>query len=408
MIKYSSKDIITRAEQLADLENSDFISDYEKLALLNESWQMLYQKIIETNDKTFIKSVPAANNMNLPNDFYQLSALYIEQTKEQIEKINSSELNGYEIRNNRLILSKCYVGAKIVLEYYPVPPTLFLREKTIDCPFSNDIKAASHTLYIDNTNTIKDLNDNSVDFKIADEFDDYALFSNGAIFEKNGNYYFVNYENSEIAQLTDDFIPFVINNVLYVYNKSTKQILDDNNNIYLEKDFNLDNETYYVYCDEEFKNIYQFTDDGYYYNSNEKVNLSSRKLKLIWSNNNPYTITDTNRLVKCETDRIRIIPTEYIPYTFISEKYVMTKKKMSSLCYLEGILEDTELDYPNNLFFVMLSYVLAIAFKTKQGSDTTALSGLYAQAETQFFNSLSRDANDNYRIKNMNRGRQWI
>lgn len=408
MIKYSSKDIIKRAEQLADLENSDFISDYEKLALLNESWQMLYQKIIEANDKTFIKSVPAANNMKLPNDFYQLSALYIEPTKEQIEKINSSELNGYEIRNNRLILSKSYVGAKIVLEYYPVPPTLFLREKTADCPFPNDIKAASHTLYIDNTNTIKDLNDNSVDFKIADDFDDYALFSNAAFFEKNGNYYFVNYENKEIAQLTDDFIPFVINNVLYVYNKSTKQILDDNNNIYLEKDFNLDNETYYVYCDEEFKNIYQFTDDGYYYNSNEKVNLSSRKLKLIWSNGNPYTITDTNRLVKCEADRIRIIPTEYIPYTFISEKFVMTRKKMSSLCYLEGILEDTELDYPNNLFFVMLSYILAISFKTKQGSDTAALSGLYAQAETQFFNSLSRDANDNYRIKNMSRGRLWI
>ena len=71
MIKYTGNDIISRAEQIADLEHSDFISDEEKLALLNESFLMLYQKVIDSNDKLFTTTGYARSGMFLPPDFYQ-------------------------------------------------------------------------------------------------------------------------------------------------------------------------------------------------------------------------------------------------------------------------------------------------------------------------------------------------
>ena len=37
MIKYTTKDIVNRAKQLADLNNSDFISWNENINLLNEN-----------------------------------------------------------------------------------------------------------------------------------------------------------------------------------------------------------------------------------------------------------------------------------------------------------------------------------------------------------------------------------
>ena len=124
MLTYSTNDIIKRSMQLADLENSDFISDYEKVALLNEAWTIIYQKIINANDKAWVKRIRAYDGMPLPCDLYQMSALYLEPSREQILKRNSSQKYGYELVNNKLYLSDNYRGKHVVMEYYPIPKSL--------------------------------------------------------------------------------------------------------------------------------------------------------------------------------------------------------------------------------------------------------------------------------------------
>jgi hypothetical protein len=69
--------------------------------------------------------------------------------------------------------------------------------------------------------------------------------------------------------------------------------------------------------------------------------------------------------------------------------------------FLEGYGENVDLDYPNNLYFVILSYMLAIQFKIKQSADTTELQRMYEVAEQQFMDSITVDANDFYQIKNV-------
>ena len=58
-MKYNISDIVKAAKQVADLENSDFISWNENIRLLNEAWTAVHQKLINKGDFTFV------NEMNI-------------------------------------------------------------------------------------------------------------------------------------------------------------------------------------------------------------------------------------------------------------------------------------------------------------------------------------------------------
>ena len=68
---------------------------------------------------------------------------------------------------------------------------------------------------------------------------------------------------------------------------------------------------------------------------------------------------------------------------------------------LVSFYDDTEMNFPNNTYFVFISYLLALAFKTKQGSDTTQLAGLAEQAENAFYDTLAVDDWNSTRITNV-------
>lgn len=414
MIQYSTKDIIKRAEQLSDLENSDFISDYEKLALLNEAWQIIYQKAINAGDKTFIKRIHAYDGMPLPCDLYQMSALYIEPTREQILKRNSCQNYGYELVGNVLHLSGNYTGREIIMEYYPVPKSLRLREKTKDSPFSNDILAVNHSLYIDSDNYIRDLNDPSVHMHIGTNFFDYAMFDNATLAWTDSSctsFSWWGYDGiSSSGTSKVNFVPIIIENFLYFYDTVLKKIYDTSQNEYLAIDISIPEDTRYIYANKELTDLYFFTPVGYYYNSDSNfINLADRKTRLAWCQNRPYAILrSTNRLVRCDHNQVQIIDTENVPMSFVSEKYVLTRKKMSELTFLEGYVNDTELDFSNNIYFIVLAYMLAISFKNKQGGDTTALYTQYESSVQQLFDSINQDANDMYQIKNVYRNGNGI
>lgn len=60
-MKKNVKDIINRAKELADLQNSDFIGWKENVSLLNEAYNKLYTELINHKDKYFIKEVNTDN-----------------------------------------------------------------------------------------------------------------------------------------------------------------------------------------------------------------------------------------------------------------------------------------------------------------------------------------------------------
>ena len=121
MIKYTTKDIVNRAKQLADLNNSDFISWNENVNLLNENWQKIYQQLIDNGDKAFIKEFETVslNKIKLPCDFYQLFSVELIPSCRQILRKAKSEPESsltYDIENNYLILYGT-VSEKIRIKY---------------------------------------------------------------------------------------------------------------------------------------------------------------------------------------------------------------------------------------------------------------------------------------------------
>lgn len=412
IIRYTSNDIIKRAEQLADLENSDFISEYEKLALLNESFQRLYQEVINSNDKIWIRTTTAYDGMELPADFYQLSALYLEHSKEQINKKNDSQNYGYEIKNNRIYFSHNYDNLEIVMEYWPMAPAITIREKTIDSPYNNSVIAAGDNLfvYLDDLEniTVADIySDTVVELGSVDQrpFTDIAVYSNGILLKNNNQILLYRFDTNEIGAIGDK-IPAISQNTIYLYDVSTKSVIDLNYNLYRPAlPILFDNETTIIYFNDDL--VYQVGSNFYICNAYNKVEIGATKLKCALTDK-LYAVSTAGKLWRLNYNGIELVETQYPAVGIVSDKYVLTNRAFGNVKFLEGLMESTVLDYPNNLFFVTLSYMLAIQFKIKQSADITALTGVYREVKNQFFDSLNRDANQFYQIKNVYRGRNWI
>ena len=195
MIKYTTKDIVNRAKQLADLNNSDFISWNENINLLNENWQKIYQQLIDNGDKTFIKEFETVslNKIKLPCDFYQLFSVELIPSCRQILRKAKSEPESsltYDIENDYLILYGT-VSEKVRIKYIPIPQTLTLQNET------KDINADFSSVY---SSVLE-----NEELKFMDCYKNKYLF----LKKTNGtdicNLYIFNKDTNEIKKITNDF-----------------------------------------------------------------------------------------------------------------------------------------------------------------------------------------------------------
>ena len=53
------------------------------------------------------------------------------------------------------------------------------------------------------------------------------------------------------------------------------------------------------------------------------------------------------------------------------------------------------------MYFTIMSYMLALQFKIKQGADSSGLMTELQTLENTFYDTLSQDANEPIRIKNV-------
>ena len=195
MIKYTTKDIVNRAKQLADLNNSDFISWNENINLLNENWQKIYQQLIDNGDKTFIKEFETVslNKMKRPCDFYQLFSVELIPSCRQILRKAKSESESsltYDIENDYLILYGT-VSEKIRIKYIPIPQTLTLQNET------KDIDSDFNSVY-------SSILENE-ELKFMDCYKNKYLFLKKTNGTNVCNLYIFNKDTNEIKKITNDF-----------------------------------------------------------------------------------------------------------------------------------------------------------------------------------------------------------
>ena len=408
MITYKSSDIIRRAMQIADLENSSFISFQEKIALLNECYQALYQKGINHDTNAFVRYINTQSTViYLPRDFHQLKAItvgsgqYIHPVLRRPANQSFDELS-YDMINNTIQINGSIGSNTITVEYYPTPSTLTLPNEPMSIEVDDTILAMRGSVYVtgsDNQVVIQDLNST-----FTDTLDEVGIES-----------YQIHMEEDYITFIGTDTIFYSMNtglitrtsNPAIFYRGKTYQLMDGK--LYSP---NADYALYTLNANigECKQAVVNNTLDKYVGLNGNTVVIDGvvqqyKGNKLFYHSNQVY-ITDS-------TDSIHIhsfegkdvaVPADYAVEDIVGINpdtgYGYLGRRMKKY-YIVSYYDDTVLNFPKNTYFSFLAYLLALSFKTKQGSDTTALSVLCSNAEQAFYDSLPRDNWNTTRITNM-------
>lgn len=429
-VTYKASDIVKRAMQLADLENSDFISFSEKLALLNESYQQLYQKGINKDTNAFVKYIHTQNTaITLPRDFYQLKAVnvdkngYLEPVLRRPANQSTHDLS-YEILNNTLKINGYAGCGDICIEYYPLPLSLTFPNtpKSISPQGSStdSFLALRNNIYVtintaDNRITIGDITDSEVTAVIPKDYfttlysnfihieEDYVVFTGGiyqTLYSLSGR----GLESTKNKVVFYRHKTFLYDETAHTLKFPTGEVAYSN----IDFDFG---DTNLIILDEEmetFVGLKYTTSDyvgsgvfvgGRNIKTKELTSVKVHVTKLYNYENLVYLMNGTSYLAAIDLSNISkplqetIQESDVIDIVDIDDNtgYGYLTKRFGNRYNIMSFFEDTVLNFPNNTYFVFLSYILAVAFKTKQGSDISQLASLYSQAEEAFYDSLQRD-----------------
>ena len=470
MIRYNASDVIKKAKQLADLENSDFISWNESITLLNDAYQNIYQKSINKGNNDFVRVIQTSEKcINLPRDFYQLKALTLKQDRFNTPIMRRPQ-NGsfddlsYDIYNNTLLVNG-YSSGTIILEYYPTPVTLTLpnKDEVIDLPIGSDetlVGAYKNVYFVkrtDKEDSTKPLynktyivainRDTGEEAKVAEQSiysEEYAVSEN-ILFSIGDYVLFTGIHHDSVGSGTYKDFDCVIGLNIVDFSVNVQDRKDKYNN-YLALGFNFYDDTECDITVEAYsgkKRITSATIYGNYYDLKannviipEKafITVLSKDMKHSFSidSEHLYLYVDGKQVT---SGKVMHVMGDSVYLQSNNKNYctmlnINTNEKTSLIApskkpiwgtvgfdkqtgygyyYLLGdnkivihsFLEDTELNFPNNMFFNYLAYSLALSFKVKQGSDISTFMPLLETAENTFYDSLTKDDWSFTRITNV-------
>lgn len=392
MAKYKASEIAYRAKQLADLTNTDFISNEEDIYYINDAWKEFYQLLINKGDKQFVKEVElAGSSVNgqveyaMPEDCYQILSIknnYGIITRKADSESDTS--NTYEVVNDKIRLYG--TQGHIVMTYYTVPEFITLPDKTIETELT---------------------------YNTASTFTDYI--QNSFINSDNNVY---NARTSELVATTDHNLILkggklgVYNNVLYDFDGNVViQSFPANGRIvdsYGIKWTRQSGTTWQSIADT--KTIPAYT-EGIMFKDGSVVGVLDNKLYLY--QNETQTDLNLNKL-KDGSMYVASFGDHEFAYVggYVFEYYNGTLQNyeevtvpgrylfplMYGIVYYDGnvkiksLLPDTEFNFPNELYVEVLAASLAIRYAMKQNASVEGLNNLYENMKGQFLNSLSQDS----------------
>lgn len=429
MIRLNSRDIIQRAQQIADLENSSFTSWNENMQLLNEAYRKLYQMCIDSNDKFFLKTI-TLNDLHciehdqnksiylLPDDFYSLQSIQEPTLGTTLLRKAATEPNSsqrYELINNHLYIYGMN-NVNYSVNYYPVPDTLTIKadDKNIRCPDGK----------------ILDVNGNKALIQVeADDTFTMMIYdwSNGKkkiIGESSTSYdWGILGKKAAYAHFDDGFTMFDIVSGTIIETESTivgkkdgcvYRLDEDEDNTYslykennflLANEITLDSTKNYFTFNDTLSDFYFADEDGIYdvtEISTDKIADTTDFSKTQYADGELYSVNEDI----CINGQVLISGEDIFEYYGISKiddstGYGLVVKNIDEDTLIKSCFVDTELSFPNNLYFSYAAYMLAIAYKTKQNADTSALMAAANEERAAFNLSQSRDVSCVSRIQNV-------
>lgn len=378
-MKYNVSDIVRAAKQIADLENSDFISWSENIRLINEAWTSVHQKLINKGDMTFVNEMSLTKEQYLPEDFYQVMSIldnYNTPVARYSIGMNDSQV-WYKIINGKIILNGIH-SAK--LTYFTKPQFLTYSAETITdaLPLQEDeeIKFACGNYVLTNKN-IWDIKEATV-VKGASEGDIYVdgyartySANEKPIFYPDGRCFkLTQYECTDInckVTFTGPIENITFDGVYYYvrYSNGVINVYEQNNSSHIE--------------------VLNGFSSNIYFNNSHKFYI---KDSVVFVDDIPmYDASIYNNQV-------------YMLKIDLNTGYGLFTNNNKIL----SAVVDTELNLPNNLYYDVLAYMLAFSYCCKQGKDATYVNAQLSNNIEILYDTLTNDAFSQMKITNIYRG----
>lgn len=377
---YTISDIIKSAKQIADIENSDFISWNENIRLLNEAWTAVHQKLINKGDMTFVDEMNITKEQPLPENFYQvLSVLdnYNTPVPRYSIGMNNSQIY-YKLINNNIILNGLQ-SAK--LTYFVAPQFLTYPAETITdaLPLAEGeiIKFACDNYALTNLN-IWDIKEATI-VRAAAETDVY-VDAYGRTYSANEKPIF--YPDGRCFKLTSTECTDAKCKV--VYSNDIENITFDGVYYYVRYSSN-SNINVFEQDNPTNIDVYEGFSSNIYFNNDHKFYI---KDNVVFIDDIPmYDASIYNNKV-------------YMLKIDLNTGYGLFTNNNKIL----SIAVDTELNLPNNLYYNVLAYMLAFSYCCKQGKDASFVSAQLNSNVELLYDTLTNDAFSQMKITNIYRG----
>ena len=378
-MKYNISDIVKAAKQIADLENSDFISWNENIRLLNEAFTAVHQKLINKGDFTFVNEMEIGKEQELPSDFYQvLSVLdnYHTPVSRYSIGMNDSQI-WYKLINNKLILNGLQ-SAK--LTYFTKPQFLTYPADTITdaLPLSEGevIKFACDNYALTNKN-VWDIKEAAI-VRAAAETDVY-VDAYGRTYSANEKPIF--YPDGRCFKLTQNECTDAKCKV--AYSDDIENITFDG--VYYYARYSNGNINVFEQDNPTNIDVYEGFSSNIYFNNDHKFYI---KDGIVFIDDIPmYDASIYNNKV-------------YMLKIDLNTGYGLFTNNNKIL----SIAVDTELNLPNNLYYNVLAYMLAFSYCCKQGKDASYVSAQLNSNTELLYDTLTNDAFSQMKITNIYRG----
>lgn len=409
--RVTASKLVRRALQIADIENTDFLSYEELTEYLNSTFKNVYQTIINYNLNIFTVDanlVGASGRYKIPFDCYQIKSVKNPYTGRMIPRKADSEssLGGYyEIVNDELVLGPS-VGP-VVVTYWRKPFWLSIPNKPVKselesktiistCNNSALVVDGDNKLYIQNYLTDNELElpytlESNTNYKLGNNFI-LKWTTSGTTPSITSNWYAYDFYGNLLGSttMTTEKLPWTIisdNGIIYWGNEGS----GDYDGKYLV--FELFGEDPIAILDlpeQDTKNNIIGIDGEFYFTDEEDV------FPIGIFDDRPSYITNDKKLHLINPDGSQIIEKVDVPSigpTFLLKYGFLTFDGTVYSC-----IPDTLLDFPNNLYYDVISYDLAIRFLCKQNADSSGVENLNRNAWTQLTSSIDQSA-DYPRIK---------
>lgn len=376
--------LIRQAKALAGMDNTNSFSFAELFDYLNAAYREVYVSMIEIGDLNYVKdlSVSGSTEFALPDDFFQLAYL---RTGGIYGNFTDLERDyDYVIKNGAIKLNDT---ANVTLGYYTTPEVITFKPSKVEIELPITPISGWEVNLIDANGKIYDFRTETYVKETTVDLGSYILGANTYLnTTPESNKY-------SVYDFNDDLDSEYTTPILRTDGTFNEDIYSTGHN--------------FGWGNEDGSIEYTVFEGSLYYTDEEGTNLIAENYT---PGLNAKILFYEGKFVLVDLNRINY-PDGSWETTDVPKARVLTKTSLETgygylakdglKWFLVGFLPETKIDFPNNIFFDMMAYDIAIQMRRKANMDSSDLQAGYDDRKGQYVMTLTNDGVNFPTIRNI-------